>query len=1416
MRNRDSRKRGLAKGRLILALALSVPGAALAQQDRIAGPIDPSRRAILRGVASPKAQPQQDRGPVEPSFRLRYVTMLLKQTAAQHAALGQLLADQRNPASPDYRRWLSAAEYADRFGVSANDMTAISAWLRSAGFTVEATARGRDWIAFSGSAAQVQAAFGAPVHRYSEAGETHFAIAGDPSVPAALEPLAAAFLGLDDFNPKAPGHPRPAFTEGPGNYSLAPGDLATIYDLNRLYQAGYDGTGQSIAIVGQTSVDLDDIQGFRETFGLSDANVQMVQVGQDPGSNSNFLGEADLDLEWAGAVARNATLIYVYSTSADFAAITAIDQNLAPVISESYGTCEPDVAQSLPAAMQTEAQKGNSMGITWLAATGDTGAAECDYGASVASLGLAVNFPSSIPEVTAVGGTEFNELSDGYWSSSNSSTGGSALSYIPEKAWNDTAFGGGLSASGGGVSILFPKPSWQTGAGVPADGSRDVPDVSMDAANDHDPYNILTGGQWIGIGGTSAATPVFAGVLALVNQYLAAGAAPPQGGLGNINTDLYRLAQGGSNIFHDIVFGNNVVPCQAGTPNCVNGQFGYSTTPGYDLVTGLGSVDAYNLVVNWSGAPAGAVAIASLSPSSATAGGAGFTLIVNGSNFAAGAVVNWNGTALPTTLVGSTVLNASVTANLIASPGTVAITVSSGGKVSGALYFTINPSTPSTVSYSDQRVTAQAPPAAGCVLPPATSAFATTNGTVYLYFAATVAATDLLSNDWLAPDGSTVSGASWPQQAGDFCFTGASLPIGSLSGSKLGNWQARVYDNGKVLFSVTFSVSAAASAVPVIASVNNVASYAAGMVSPGELVIVFGSGLGPATIAKQAPAAGAVWGTQLAGTSVEFNGVPAPIIYTLASAVAVVVPYEVNGANAQVTLTYQGKTSAPFSVPIVQSVPGLFTANASGSGQAAALNQDSSINSATHPAAQQSVVQLFATGEGQTTPGGVDGKPISVPYPKPNLPVSVTIGGISAHVDYAGGAPTLIAGVMQVNATIPAGVFGSSVPVVVKVGDAQSQANTTIAIAANAGEASFNVTSMETAASVVTSHGNLSCTAPASKTAFLTTDPFVWVYFTYDGAVEGDILSYNWVHPSGSIDAQQPTATLNFSGSGCSAQSFAISGAEAATEPGNWQVRVFRNGTQEFALTFTVVAPPPTFAVTNKMTTGAIVTDSNGNLTCTAPVQKTAFLSTDPLVWTWFAYNGVANGDVFSFNWIHPNGALDSYQPTSVVNFSGSGCTAWSFDIAGFAAASDPGNWQVKVFRNGTLLFTLPFTIANAGFAVTNKMTTGAIVTDGEGNLTCTTPVPKTAFLPTDPLMWVWFSYDGVQSGDVFAFNWIHPSGAVDSYQPSTVATFNGSGCAAWSFDIAGFEPSTEPGTWQVKTFRNGTLLFSLPFTIAN
>jgi subtilase family serine protease len=653
-------------------------GAQAEQPDRIIAAIDNNLTVVLKGSVHPKAKPQYDRGLVQPSMKLPFITLLIQPSADQQAELKQLLAEQQDPSSPNYHKWLTPEQFGQRFGLSNADVTKITHWLRSQGFRIAQVARGRDWIAFSGTAAHVQRTFHTELHRYNVDGEERFANATEPSIPKALEGIVAGFLSLNNFHPQPLSIKRsdsiklnPDFFNGGNN--LAPGDIATIYDIGPLYAAGIDGTGMKIAIMGQTDIYAVDIAQFRAGFGLS-ANVpqQILATGcSDPGFTGD-LNEADIDLEWSGAVARNATIIFVKcDTTTHNGVITsaqyAVDNDVAPVISLSYGGCEAANGQNNALAFQMLVQKANTEGITFLASSGDSGAAACDTG-NPASKGLAVNLPASIPEVTAVGGTEFNEGSGTYWGTINGANGGSALSYIPELAWDDnstgTGFDPGLAATGGGASIYFPKPSWQTGPGVPKNNVRYVPDVAMSASADHDGYIVCTnngscaGGVQNGLifGGTSVATPVFAGIVTLLNQYLVKNGNLKTPGLQNINQILYQYVVSTPSAFHDVPAGNynnggaanasgNMVPCVKGSPNCPTTaplQFGFLTGTGYDQVTGLGSVDANVFVTNWAAnAKTPTSTVLALSPASVNVGATGLVA-------AKATVTHATGTGTPT------------------------------------------------------------------------------------------------------------------------------------------------------------------------------------------------------------------------------------------------------------------------------------------------------------------------------------------------------------------------------------------------------------------------------------------------------------------------------------------------------------------------------------------------------------------------------------------------------------------------------------------------------------------------------------------------------------------------------------------------------------------------------------------------
>jgi pseudomonalisin len=546
-------------------------------KDRITSFIDEDQRVTLRGNVHPLALAEYDAGAVASDFPMEHMLLMLLPDAMQQEVLNELVDGQYSPESPYYHQWLTPEQYGERFGVSDSDAAQIVAWLRSHDMQVEELTAGHRSIIFSGTAAQVQAAFHTPIHIYKIGEEVHHANVNDPEIPAALVEVVGGVVSLHDFHSE-PTHglvrqPSPDFSSGGANY-LAPADFATIYDVTSLYQQSINGNGQSVAIVARSNIKVADARQFRTFFGLPANDPQIIVNGTDPGIwSANEETEADLDVEWSGAVARSATIKFVASKSTnssdgvDLSAQYIFNHNLAPVMSTSFGLCEAALGSSGNSFLNSLWQQAAAEGITVFVSSGDSGAAGCDSAsASRATHGRAVNGLCSTPYSICVGGTEFNDVSNAtlYWSpSSAAGTQASALSYIPEVAWNASGPDYGLWASGGGASIVYPKPSWQAGTGVPADGKRDVPDVALSSAG-HDGYLIYQNGEVYVVGGTSAASPSFAGVMALVVENTAARQ-------GNANVVFYSLASkqraGGASLFHDITVGNNSVPGQAGGSN---------------------------------------------------------------------------------------------------------------------------------------------------------------------------------------------------------------------------------------------------------------------------------------------------------------------------------------------------------------------------------------------------------------------------------------------------------------------------------------------------------------------------------------------------------------------------------------------------------------------------------------------------------------------------------------------------------------------------------------------------------------------------------------------------------------------------------------------------------------------------------
>ena len=562
--------------------------------------VDETQSVTLEGNVHPLARAEFDQGAVDDDTQLDRMLLALQSLPAQQAELDALVAAQQDPDSPAYHHWLTPAAFAARFGASDADLTQVVAWLSGNGFVVNQVSAGRRLIEFSGTAGQVSDAFHTQIHRYRVGNTMHIANAQDPQIPAALAGVVRGVVSLHDFRRTAEMSARravaaqPQYTAGSTHY-LFPADFAAIYDLNPLYSAGTSGAGAAIAIAGRSNITLSDVAAFRSIAGLA-ANPPVVTVdGADPGPVAGDQDESTLDVEWSGAVAPAASVNLVVAASTatsdgvDLAAAYIVNHAAAPIVSLSYGACESDMGAAELAFYSDLWQQAASEGISVFVASGDAGASGCSAGAAASGSSAAVNGLCSSPYATCVGGTEFNEGANPaqYWSSANAAGYGSALAYIPEEVWNESALNGGtgLWASGGGASTVYAQPAWQAGvSGVgAANGMRAVPDVALAAAGHDGALAVTNGSRWIA-SGTSVAAPAFAGIMALVVQ------ARHSAAQGNANARLYALASAQQNPFHSTPTGNNSVPAVVGFT---------ATGAVYNLATGLGSVDGALLVDQW-------------------------------------------------------------------------------------------------------------------------------------------------------------------------------------------------------------------------------------------------------------------------------------------------------------------------------------------------------------------------------------------------------------------------------------------------------------------------------------------------------------------------------------------------------------------------------------------------------------------------------------------------------------------------------------------------------------------------------------------------------------------------------------------------------------------------------------------------
>lgn len=666
-----------------------------------------AQAVALHGNVARDAQLLTPTGHADPA---KVLSMTIQFVPRNQAEVDALLAAQQDPGSSQYHKWLMPDEYTRRFGPSEQDFAAVAQWLKSSGLHVTGGSRREGVIKFSGNVATVEKAFGTSVMAFRDG--VHFANTTEPKLPAQFAPIVGEVTGLQNLGklrpvikparillPKAPLRKRPQSGAqlksglspawswtilGSSGNTFAPADFYTFYDETPLLNSGITGapTNDCIAIFADGNIFTDIVDVFTSDpgqlgFSLAPVSLTVDTSSEgDPGVLAGFDTEAYLDIEWSHAVAPGDPItLYVanpnsftFEQNLQDALGAAVNQNKCGAINISYGDCgEP--ASFYTSTLGTIFSKAALQGQSVFVSSGDDGVDTCDEGVPN------VNELSANPNTTSVGGTGFTP---------NFDVNGNDVGFVAESVWNDNslATAGQHTAGGGGRSQVFTsKPAYQTGQGVPSDGVRDVPDVSMIAsANnpgvliivDDDSTNPPSDAAYPGQeGGTSLSAPVWAGISRLIQQKTGTR-------LGNMNPRIYQLANAGlaAHGFRDVLTGNNTF---------INAQdktvTGYSAGTGYDLATGWGSVDIATFVNAYAAtatptptATATATPTRTATPTATSTGGtptptATATITATPTATATGGTATATASATPTVTTGST-----PTATVTATPSATATT----------------------------------------------------------------------------------------------------------------------------------------------------------------------------------------------------------------------------------------------------------------------------------------------------------------------------------------------------------------------------------------------------------------------------------------------------------------------------------------------------------------------------------------------------------------------------------------------------------------------------------------------------------------------------------------------------------------------------------------------------------------------
>jgi subtilase family serine protease len=551
---------------------------------RVAVRADQNSRALLSGHAVPLIQQAHLVQNTDPTQQLNLsIGMQLRNSSD----LDSLLSAIYDPNSSQYHQYLTPDQFNQLFAPTSDQVQQVVSYLQSQGMTVTSVAPNNLLIDATATVAQVQQAFSVQINTYQAGNHTFYANTASPSVPTSISQLITSIGGLDNSVQYHPLYQR--MIKHFQNYGAAlvapagfgPKDVSGAYNATPLQNSGILGDNQSVALFELDGYQPSDVTQYFQNYGLATPNISNVLVDGFNGAPGQGAIEVELDMEVVGALAPHANQIVYEGPNTTQGLNDTYNQivhdNKAHIVSISWGLCEAYSGTAELQTLDTIFKQGAAQGISFFAAAGDSGAYDCGDGT------LGVDSPASDPYITGVGGTNL-QLNAG--------------AYGSESVWsnpNDTQRSPNGAGGGGGVSNTFAKPSWQTGSGV-QNGNREVPDVSADAdpATGYATYcTVINAGcpstGWITVGGTSAAAPLWAGSMALIDQYLQS---QGKAVVGSANPALYNLfnTQQQSPVFHDITSGNNLH---------------YAATTGYDMASGIGSPDVNNIAHDFASSGSG-------------------------------------------------------------------------------------------------------------------------------------------------------------------------------------------------------------------------------------------------------------------------------------------------------------------------------------------------------------------------------------------------------------------------------------------------------------------------------------------------------------------------------------------------------------------------------------------------------------------------------------------------------------------------------------------------------------------------------------------------------------------------------------------------------------------------------------------